>query len=161
MDDSALVAGNIAGVQLSEFAFQAQRDSTNQSIAASVLTKLGYNSEVSDPKGDYDPTTNFRYTPSESGEYFVSAVANLANLADDKTAIIRITKNGLGISQSSTVTGRPSAGSVSISTSTQIDMNGTTDFLEIFILHNDTVVRDFEGFNNKNTANFNAQKVGE
>jgi len=147
-----------SGVGLSDFAFQAKRDGTNQIISGSTFTKIGYNAIVNDPKSDYDIVLA-RYTPSSPGEYIVTAVGNLENLPDPKQVFITLYKNGVEHVRGNSARGR-SSGGVFFIVACQVTMNGTTDFLEIFLRHDDTTSKTFEGFNNRGTASFSAQNIG-
>ena len=53
-------------------AFRAALDS-NQSVSATTWTKLQLDREDFDSTGDYDNTTNYRFTPSVEGYYLCSA----------------------------------------------------------------------------------------
>src|SRR5210317_1441292 len=44
---------------------------SNQSISASTYTKVQYNTEILDTDSCYDNATNYRFTPTVSGKYFV------------------------------------------------------------------------------------------
>lgn len=43
--------------------------SVSQSISANTWVKIQYNSEVYDVQGEYDPTTNYRFTAKNAGKY--------------------------------------------------------------------------------------------
>ena len=46
--------------------FRANRTSS-QSLAHNTVTKVQFNSEIVDTDGCYDPTTNYRFTPTTAG----------------------------------------------------------------------------------------------
>lgn len=57
--------------------FKAARASTDQSIPTATATKLQFNSEIWDETGDYDPTTNHRFTAKSTGVgYHVSSLVS-------------------------------------------------------------------------------------
>ena len=51
-------------------AFQAYRSST-QTISGSTWTKVQFNTEIYDTDSDYDNSTNYRFTPTVAGKYYV------------------------------------------------------------------------------------------
>ena len=88
-----------------------------------------------DSRSCYDNTTNFRFTPDVPGKYGVDVVGQL-NVASGVICQFRARKNGtddiVGPQFAAPATGIGSA--MSIGT---FDMNGTTDYLEIFVAHTD------------------------
>lgn len=100
-----------------------------QSIAASTFVKLACNTKEFDTNSNYD-TTLFRFTPTIPGYYIVTGEFILA--VSSATILCSIFKNGAEFkrgaqSSGSTVSGQ--AGAVSAI----VFMNGTTDFLELFV----------------------------
>jgi hypothetical protein len=52
---------------------------TNQSIVNNTATKITINTEIFDTNSNYDPTTNFRFTPTVAGYYqIIGAVADVS-----------------------------------------------------------------------------------
>ena len=45
--------------------------SSNQTLSDATTTKVQYDTEVFDTDGCYDNSTNYRFTPTEPGKYFV------------------------------------------------------------------------------------------
>jgi hypothetical protein len=124
-------------------AFQAVRN-TQQSVTSGVLTKVLFNVEVIDTNNCYD-TTLARFTPNVAGYYFISSqIAAVDNSGPAAYAgIIVIYKNGSG-----QIAGRSAYadnGANTVSVNTMIYMNGTTDYLEIYVqLNNVTLVEAFD-----------------
>tara|TARA_R100000734_G_C3274459_1_gene69586 strand:- start:107 stop:613 length:507 start_codon:yes stop_codon:yes gene_type:complete len=54
-------------------AFEAQVSSA-QSISDNTLTKVTFNTEILDTDSKYDHSTNYRFTPTVAGKYFVYLV---------------------------------------------------------------------------------------
>lgn len=114
--------------------------SADQSITANTATKANINTEVIDTNNDYDNSTNYRYTPSVAGKYFVFGQLGLASNAAStyKEGWIQIRKNGTAII-TSVMDMRNGFGFESfVSASMVVDMNGSTDYLEIYGLMDDT-----------------------
>ena len=110
-------------------AFRATR-ATTQSISANTTTKMEFNSETFDTDGCYDPTTNFRFTPTTAGYYQVGAMAYFY-AASFGYGRIYIYKNGSNALE----TEQPprTSGSASPAFTHLIAMNGSTDYLEVYV----------------------------
>jgi len=115
-------------------AFEAYVNS-RQNISDNTDTKVAFDTEVFDTGGQYDHSSNYRFTPTTSGKYFV--YANVGMGSGDNSAFatgnINIRKNG-----SDYVKGRFDNSSNSINSmykniSSVISMNGSGDYVEIFI----------------------------
>lgn len=114
-------------------------DSTNaQSITASTYTKMQLDTEVFDTEGDYDPTTNYRHTPSLAGKWLYISTVSINTLVSGKYLIAAIRKNGSTVQENiDFVTG----GGNWTQAITVVEMNGSSDYVELFIYQNDTVTR--------------------
>ena len=104
-------------------AFSAYR-TTTQSISASTWTKLQFNTEEFDTNNNYDPTTNYRFTPTVAGYYQISAA--WANSNNSSYNYVAIYKNG---SANKLSVGNATNG-VGATVSGLIYFNGTTDYVE-------------------------------
>jgi len=108
---------------------------SNQSISASTYTKVQYNTEILDTDSCYDNATNYRFTPTVSGYYYLEAQIMLVNSAADFQSFnIRITKNGSDISNID----RNFAGNYfdagagqGLNVSVISQANGSTDYFEV------------------------------
>lgn len=110
-------------------AFSAYMSAT-QNISNSVYTKAQFNTEDFDTNSNYD-TSNYRFTPTVAGYYQVNtSVYGTGSLITQVN--IAIYKNGSlskgAVSFIATGTG------CGVSTSLVIYCNGTTDYLESYIL---------------------------
>ena len=125
VNGSVMVSGNMP-------AFSAYANS-GTSIPNATWTKVIYNAEGFDTASCYDSTTNYRFTPNVAGYYQISAMTRFGSI----TATIigfSIHKNG-----SFYATGGGSAvssGYVYPSVSALVDLNGTTDYVEIYTYQN-------------------------
>ncbi len=99
--------------------------SANQTVSTGVVTKLQINTEEYDLGSCYDNSTNYRFTPTTAGIYQFNFVIQ-ANGSGGTT--IWVYKNGSSIREGSRTAG---AGSP-MGFSTQITMNGTTDYVEFY-----------------------------
>ncbi len=133
-------SGNIAigsGVTLLSNvpAFEAHL-SSDQSISNLTVTKVQFDTEVFDSNSAYDNSSNYRFTPQVAGKYFVYANVQLQegsfNIQQHNTDIY---KNGSQY-RNSTVYVSPSEFSYhSAYTSAIMDLNGSSDYVEIFTLY--------------------------
>ena len=112
----------------------------NQEISSGVDTKVQFDTEVYDTDGCYDNSTNYRFTPTTAGKYFVftevlcNANSN-SNLAQARAFIF---KNGSKYDWSVTNFSSNNAKYSTITLDSIIDFNGSTDYVEVYSLITDT-----------------------
>jgi hypothetical protein len=109
-------------------AFSAYRETSVQNISAGTNTKIQFNAEDFDTDSCYDNTTNYRFTPNKAGKYQVNFVLYIEATGNNSWSYIY--KNGTlykgmeyGLISNSTVVN---------SSSLLIDMNGSSDYIEVF-----------------------------
>ena len=122
--------------------FQAYRGSSEQTLGSASWTKIQINTEVVDSANAFDNSTNYRFTPTTSGKYFVYALTAMDTSAGNmRNAQTFIYKNGSELVRSF-VNFHSSSGDdgegASPTISTIIDMNGSSDYLELYV-NGDTV----------------------
>jgi hypothetical protein len=107
--------------------------SADQSISHATITKVQFNTERFDTNTNYDNSTNYRFTPTVAGKYFVYSNVNLGT-GDYNLYSVRlyIYKNGSAYMFTGSVFNTSTALERATSISNTIDMNGTSDYLEIF-----------------------------
>ncbi len=115
-------------------AFEAYLNS-RQNISDNTDTKVAFDVEVFDTGGQYDHSTNYRFTPTTSGKYFV--YANVGMGSGDNSAFgtgnINIRKNGSDYVKGRFDNSSNSVNSMYKNISSVISMNGSGDYVEIFI----------------------------
>jgi hypothetical protein len=124
-------------------AFRAYRNG-DQTVTGSVETKIQFNVENFDTDSCYDPTTNYRFTPNKAGYY----AASTQGVGIGSTLVgMKIFKNGSAISGIRTVT----SGDVgTIYCGDLVEMNGTTDYLEVFgFITDGAATEKWSGFSNE------------
>jgi hypothetical protein len=115
-------------------AFRAYRNAS-QTISDGVDTKVQIDTEDFDTDNCYDNSTNYRFTPTTAGKYFIYAQVNCSSSVgeDIHAAIGSFRKNGSEIVRNNI---DPHNGSKSNQTynyfATVVDMNGTTDYIEVY-----------------------------
>lgn len=101
---------------------------TRQSLAAGVDTKIQFQTEQYDTAGAFDSVTNYRFTPLVSGYY---AVIFRAQVIATTNLIVSLRKNGTIIAYA-TYDSNTAPDPLKIGTD-EVFMNGSTDYLEVFI----------------------------
>ena len=126
-------AGNLTTQKINYPAFEAHL-SADQSVSDAVLTKAEVNTEVFDTDNCYDNTTNYRFTPNVAGKYFVYAKVCMSGSVDASVRDIqtRIYKNGTSYANTDFRYDTNDIARGSPVTIAIIQMNGTTDYLEMF-----------------------------
>jgi len=103
--------------------------STSTTVSTSAYVKVPFNSEVTDTNSNYDPTTNYRFTPTVAGYYQINLYV-LSSAATTQVSVIykngnQFTGGTCGALVSGIGTGTTSSGLIS--------MNGTTDYVEGYV----------------------------
>lgn len=117
--------------------FSAYRATSTHAVTSGALTKVQFNAEDFDNGDCFDSATNYRWTPNVAGYYQVSAAVNITASSGMATVQAHIYKNGASIAIGNYVPG-PSTTDTIASVSRLVYMNGTTDYLEIWIYANGT-----------------------
>jgi hypothetical protein len=110
-------------------AFYANRTGA-QALSSGILTKIQMNNEIFDTNNNYDPTTNYRFTPTVAGYYQISGSVMFTNNVNNVGAYTSIAKNGTSAAcvSSTANSGMYSGACASI----LLYLNGTTDYVELF-----------------------------
>jgi hypothetical protein len=104
---------------------------SNQNLTASTWTKVTINTEEFDTNSNYDPSTNYRFTPTVAGYYQINLSANFNSSATNPTNdITSLYKNGSEIKR---VQGTSSTSAYGNCLSVIVYMNGSTDYLEMYV----------------------------
>tara|TARA_Y100001938_G_scaffold122859_1_gene171644 strand:- start:188 stop:730 length:543 start_codon:yes stop_codon:yes gene_type:complete len=140
-------------------AFEAYR-SSNQTPSNDTLTKVQFNTEVYDTDNAYDNSTNFRFTPQVAGKYFAyGSVRGDAESATDLDLIeIYIRKNGTTQANQAINYGGNDIDNATINISAVVDMNGSSDYLELWIVLRSSAQPTILGNSTRQTA-FGAYKI--
>jgi hypothetical protein len=141
-----------AGGSSSGPAFSAYRATSNQTIAQNVTTKVQFNGEYFDTDNCFDSTTNYRFTPTTAGKYQVSVTGQIAQSTASR-ALWSIYKNGTAFIRFYDDTSGNAT--FSCSGALLIDMNGSTDYLEIYVYTTAAATNTVE-FNSPAIPNFSA-----
>jgi hypothetical protein len=108
-------------------AFEAYRG-TDQTISSGVWTKAQLNTESFDTNNNFDPTTNYRFTPTVAGYYQINALAYIYAVSGTGNAMMSIYKNGTQY-KTWIINGTTGA---QVGLGAVIYFNGSTDYIEMY-----------------------------
>ena len=131
-DGSGNITINNAALKMTP-AFEAKM-SADQTLSDDVLTKVQFDTERFDTDSCYDATTNYRFTPTTAGKYYVYSTVRINSSSNSTVGNIDliIYKNGSSYS-SSGINFSANYGNEHTPTVTNvIDFNGSSDYVEIF-----------------------------
>tara|TARA_B100000900_G_C20159824_1_gene545424 strand:- start:24 stop:584 length:561 start_codon:yes stop_codon:yes gene_type:complete len=143
-------------------AFEARLNSA-QDIGDAVDTKIQYNNEIFDTDNCYDNSTNYRFTPTVAGKYFVYGYAYLDTQASSNfdQGRLYIFKNGSIYTQSTNNMGDNFPEAMTIQVQSIIDFNGSSDYVELYAWINDTSgTPRVRGDSTNKFAAFGAYRIG-
>ncbi|MDB4312106.1 hypothetical protein N9937_01620 [bacterium] len=104
---------------------------SNQSLADTVVTKIELDTVDLDGNSDYDEVTNFRFTPTVAGWYYIGGQAEIMDLDDGSTFILSVKRNGVVIASTQLFSCRADSDFTAV-TGNLVQFNGTTDYVEMF-----------------------------
>ena len=113
--------------------------SGNQTVADENNVKIQFNTEVFDIGGCYDNSSNYRFTPTTAGKYFVYAMIGCNSGSDSQLHTIncRIYKNGSAYANSHFDFRTNYARFATGTTTAVIDFNGSSDYVEAYVYIDD------------------------
>ena len=119
--------------------FRVTKTST-QSINSSTVTKVTWSSEQIDVNGDF---ASDRHTPTVAGVYQYNAQVAYANCRN--SARTYLYKNGSAVAYSDLAASSTNSQPMTPTVSTVIQMNGTTDYVEVYTYHTDGTAESISG----------------
>ena len=130
-------SGNLTTLKTNYPAFEARLNGDQTSITSGTATKAQINAEVFDTNNCYDNSTNYRFTPTVAGKYFVYAALRAGNTngSNGNMSQMRtwIYKNGSAYRVSATNFHDGDVNNATETISTVVDMNGTSDYVETYV----------------------------
>ena len=144
-------------------AFEAYVSTGSTSISNNTQTKVQADTESFDTDSCYDNTTNYRFTPTVAGKYFVYAQVKCKGSAVSRLAQAKsyINKNGsvhtIGEHQfhnNYAFISMPVAVAI-------VDMNGSSDYLEMFTVIDDTSSSPVYLGGSDRITKFGAYRIGD
>ena len=135
---------------------------SDQTLSGSTTAKININSEIYDSDNCYDATTNYRFTPTVAGKYLVYGSIRFRHDGGlNYTSRTLIYKNGSNyVGTNSEFQNTVSYGQT-VQASGIVDMNGTTDYLELYGFMEWHSGGNLKASNNFNATYFGAYKIIE
>lgn len=127
-------SGNLTTLKTNYPAFEAFL-SSDQNLTDNTYVKIQFDTKVFDTNNCYDNTTNHRFLPTVAGKYSVYGAIEGDVEGTNKMyrVILAIYKNGSSVARIYHYPGTNAPqNNQSLNVTRTIDMNGTTDYLEIF-----------------------------
>jgi len=112
----------------------------NQSAGTGADTTITLNSEAFDTDSAFD-TSTYRFTPQTAGKYFLYAQARIDSGTDFNMLTVVIRKNGSEFARGFNYNDYTNT----VNVSTIIDMNGSSDYIDIFAMQNSGGSLNFAG----------------
>ena len=113
-------------------AFFVYKTGSTQSISSGTITKVTFNTELYDTDNNFDNSTNYRFTPTTAGKYFFSASIYVAG-SSQRYLNVYIRKNGsTNFGSYSAEDTENNLGSAGVVANVSYDMNGSSDYVEVF-----------------------------
>jgi len=136
--------------------------SSDQTVSSGVITKIQFNTEDLDTNNNYDNSTNYRFTPTVAGKYYVYGSVRCNSSGSDlvELATVFIFKNGSEYKESGFDIRESSGGAVnnmSPAVSGIVDMNGSSDYIELFGRNLNSTI--FKGSSDRKSY-FGAYRIG-
>ena len=137
--DGTVTSAKLANSALMTPSFEAYL-SANQGISDNTATKVQFNTEVFDTGDCYDNSTNYRFTPTTAGKYFVySRVQFDAQAANNfQQGFLKIYKNGSAVTSTQMNMNGNFPENIHVLNHSIIDFNGSSDYVEVFGTIDDT-----------------------
>jgi hypothetical protein len=107
--------------------------SSNQSISNNTHTKIQFDGVRFDTDSCYDNTTNYRFTPTTAGKYFIFAIVEVGLGASEIQFVqASIYKNGSQYKQQQQDHRNNNGLEFSVPIYSILTLNGSTDYVEIY-----------------------------
>ena len=111
---------------------------TSTLIPPGAPTKVKIDTEEIDTDSAFDSVTNFRFNPQVAGRYLMMAsTALVLDGAGTRTLVVYLYKNGASVGQNTMITALNVG--LGIQAHALVSLNGTTDYMEMFVYHDNTL----------------------
>jgi len=108
--------------------------SSDQTLSDGVNAKVQFDTEIFDTDNCYDNSTNYRFTPTVAGKYYISVSLKAECTAQTiNNVTIYIHKSGSTYKRNVLYASDNSPGAFPITLDAIVDMNGSSDYIEVFI----------------------------
>jgi hypothetical protein len=109
-------------------------------ISDATAEKVSFNTEVFDTDGDYDHSTNYRFTPQTAGKYYVYVNLMISGESNEdfEQGYSYIYKNGSSVANTHiSAYGSNAFREVVFNVYSIVDMNGSSDYVEAWGMYDD------------------------
>ena len=144
-------------------AFEAYLSADQTPISDNVTTKAEIDTEVFDTDNCYDNSTNYRFTPTVAGKYYVYASLHGAGTAGNGSVNqirVYLYKNGSVYRRSSTNFMTANIANSSTKVSAIIEFNGSSDYVEAYAQINVNSSTAYLLATPSQMTNFGAYRIG-
>lgn len=118
-----------------------------QSLPNATYTKVIFDYEMSDTNNNYDPTTNYRFTPTVAGYYMFTFRAQLQPSAGaGGEFFLNLVKNNFDLGWRSTSSTVTASVDFAVSGSAIAYANGTTDYFQVYAYQSSGVTKQLNNF---------------
>lgn len=114
--------------------FYAYLSTTQTGLTDATVVKMPINTEVLDTDSCYDNATNYRFTPTTAGKYFLSGAVGFESdvISNLRACDLKIYKNGSSIANHSFNLTENMGRSLTPTINIIVDANGTSDYFELY-----------------------------
>lgn len=141
--------------------FRAHRNGTNQTspndAGAGAYKIIQFTTEAYDSHGWFDNATNYRYQPLLPGKYFFTGSVSLLSFASGKLIVPNLFKNS-ATSLDGSFTYSGASGTMTAQGQWVVEMNGSSDYVELRVFNGDASARDING--TEAGTNFGGNYIG-
>ena len=157
-----LALGSGVTSQFNQPAFEAYLSSDQTGITDNVNTKVQFDIERFDTNNAYDNSTNYRFQPTIAGKYYCYANVKLEPTTSQTTAaqFLSIMKNGVEYNRSDYDPPDNEDSGVAMYTFSVLELNGSSDYVEIFGRINVTSGTFKFDIGNGTSTYFGAYRIG-
>ncbi len=154
-----LVANGGSGVA-AQPGFVANLSADQTAVVTATWTKVNTSNEVFDTTSNFDNATNYRFTPTTAGKYLVNMKGYIAIMAASSQMVLGLRKNGSSHKLFTVTNFSTGTAPLYANGSVVVDMNGSTDYLEMFVYHTHGSNRDLFGDSGLEGFEWGALRVG-
>ena len=130
-------------------AFRAFRNTSQQAFNQATWTKVQLNGEDFDTDNCFDNTTNYRFTPNKAGYYSFQGIVFISKTGQSQTQA-SIYKNGTQANHFYNLVNTSTF--ILTGGSALLYMNGTTDYVELYVYDNDPSGRNIVNGSSEGTV---------
>jgi hypothetical protein len=121
----AMLAANVAG---NGPAFSVYRSTNQTGVSNNTFVKVQLNTETFDTNSNFDPSTNYRFTPTVAGYYQINGSVSFETSSSLSRIFCSIYKNGSEAYRGTDI----NATGIQVVVGGLVYLNGSTDYVELY-----------------------------